>query len=134
MAQGKESACNARDVGLISGLGRFPGEGNCKPTPVILTWEIPWTEEPGAYSPWGFKRVEHNSETKQQQFRAGPRKLGQLKMSPWGLLSQVCQFLRQCAFKRMPFKRMRWSHTLEFLLSILSKESKLKKKNTKTSW
>ena len=86
MAQGEESACNARDVGLISGLGRFPGEGNCKPTPVILTWEIPWTEEPGAYSPWGFKRVEHNSETKQQQFRAGPRKLGQLKMSPWGLL------------------------------------------------
>ena len=26
----------------------------------ILTWEIPWTEEPG---PWGFKRVEHNFET-----------------------------------------------------------------------
>ena len=19
----------------------------------ILTWEIPWTEEPGSYSPWG---------------------------------------------------------------------------------
>ena len=52
----------------------------------------------------------------------------------YGLMSQVCQFLRQRAFKRMPFKRMRWSHTLEFLLSILSKESKLKKKNTKTSW
>ena len=24
----KESACNARDLGLISGLGRSPGEGN----------------------------------------------------------------------------------------------------------
>ena len=25
---GKESACNAGDPGLISGLGRSPGEGN----------------------------------------------------------------------------------------------------------
>ena len=25
---GKESACNAGDLGLISGLGRSPGEGN----------------------------------------------------------------------------------------------------------
>ena len=25
---GKESACNAGDLGLIPGLGRFPGEGN----------------------------------------------------------------------------------------------------------
>ena len=22
----------------------------------ILAWEIPWTEEPGAYSPWGRSR------------------------------------------------------------------------------
>ena len=27
----KESACNARDVGLILELGRFPGEGNGNP-------------------------------------------------------------------------------------------------------
>jgi len=27
----------------------------------ILTWEIPWTEEPhGPYSPWGCKRVGHD--------------------------------------------------------------------------
>ena len=25
---GKESACDAGDLGLIHGLGRFPGEGN----------------------------------------------------------------------------------------------------------
>ena len=23
----------------------------------IAAWEIPWTEEPGGYSPWGHKRV-----------------------------------------------------------------------------
>ena len=28
---GKESACNARDLGLIPGLGRSPGEGNGYP-------------------------------------------------------------------------------------------------------
>ena len=27
----KESACNARDLGSISGLGRSPGEGNGNP-------------------------------------------------------------------------------------------------------
>ena len=27
-AVGKESACNAGDLGLIPGLGRLPGEGN----------------------------------------------------------------------------------------------------------
>ena len=28
---GKESTCNAGDLGLIPGLGRFPGEGNSCP-------------------------------------------------------------------------------------------------------
>ena len=30
-SDGKESTCNAGDPGLISGSGRFPGEGNCYP-------------------------------------------------------------------------------------------------------
>ena len=35
----------------------------------ILTWEIPWTEEPAGYSPWDFqkKKVRHNLATKQQE-------------------------------------------------------------------
>ena len=28
---GKESACRVEDLGLIPGLGRFPGEGNSYP-------------------------------------------------------------------------------------------------------
>ena len=43
---GKESVCNAGDLGLIPGLGRSPGEGNDNPL-YILAWRIPWTEEPG---------------------------------------------------------------------------------------
>ena len=30
-SDGKESACNARDLGSIPGLGRFPGGGNGNP-------------------------------------------------------------------------------------------------------
>ena len=29
-----------------------------------LAWRIPRTEEPGSYSPWGCKRVGHDSVTK----------------------------------------------------------------------
>ena len=32
----------------------------------ILTWEIPWTEEPGSLSPLGCKRVGQDLVTKQQ--------------------------------------------------------------------
>ena len=42
---GKESACNVGDLGLIPGLGRSPGEGNgCSST---LVWRTAWTEELG---------------------------------------------------------------------------------------
>ena len=44
----KESACNARDPGLIPGSGREdPLEKGMATHSSILTWEIPWTEEPG---------------------------------------------------------------------------------------
>ena len=33
----------------------------------ILAWEIPWTEEPVGYSPWGSQRVGHDLVTKQRQ-------------------------------------------------------------------
>ena len=29
-----------------------------QPTPVFLPGESPWTEEPGGYSPWGFKELD----------------------------------------------------------------------------
>ena len=47
---GKESACNVGDLGLITGLGRSPGEGNRLPTPVFWPGEFQ-----GLYSPWGCK-------------------------------------------------------------------------------
>ena len=32
----------------------------------ILAWEIPWTEKPGGYRPWGCKRMGHDLETSEQ--------------------------------------------------------------------
>ena len=46
-SDGKESACDAGDLGLIPGLGRSQG---MKTHSRILAWRIPWTEEPGSES------------------------------------------------------------------------------------
>ena len=43
---GKESACNAGNPGLISGL-EDPLEKEMATRFNILAWRIPWTEEPG---------------------------------------------------------------------------------------
>ena len=47
---GKESACNAGDLGLIPWLGRYPGEGKGYPLPGF------WPgESQGLCSQWGCK-------------------------------------------------------------------------------
>ena len=56
---GKESACNAEDLGSTPGLGRSPAEGNSNPLH-ILAWRIPWTEEPGGLQSMGLQGVGHN--------------------------------------------------------------------------
>ena len=61
---GKESACNAGDLGLIPGLERFPWRRAWQPTPVFLPGESPWTEEPGRLQHMGSQRVGHNWATK----------------------------------------------------------------------
>ena len=53
---GKESACNAGDLGLISELGRSPGEGNSwLPTPVFWPGEFH-----GLHSPRSHKESDTN--------------------------------------------------------------------------
>ena len=52
---GKESTCNAGDLGSIPGLGRSLGEGNSYPTPGFWPGEFH-----GLYSPWGLKELRHN--------------------------------------------------------------------------
>ena len=54
-SDGKESACNAGDLGSIP-VGKIPGRRAWQLTPVFLPGESPRTEEPGRlYSPWDHK-------------------------------------------------------------------------------
>ena len=57
----KESACNAGDLGLISGLGRSL-ETEMVTHPSVLTWEIPWTEEPGGLKSMGSQEPDRLSD------------------------------------------------------------------------
>ena len=59
-SDGKGSACNMGDPGLIPGLGRSPGEGNGSPLTVFLPGESYGQRSLVGYSPWGPKRVGHN--------------------------------------------------------------------------
>ena len=58
-SDGKESTCNAGDLGSIPGLGRFPGGGRGNPL------QYPCLENPpgqrrlqATYSPWGHKELD----------------------------------------------------------------------------
>ena len=58
-SDGRESTCNAGDLGLIPGSGGYPGEGNATHSS-ILAWRIPWTEEMGGLESMGSQRVGHD--------------------------------------------------------------------------
>ena len=54
-SDGKTSACNAGDLGLIPGSGRFPGEGNDNPLQLFLPGESHGQRSLAGYSPWCHK-------------------------------------------------------------------------------
>ena len=52
---GKESACNAGDLGLIPALGRSPGEGHGNPLQHSCLESLHGQRSLAGYSPWGCK-------------------------------------------------------------------------------
>ena len=52
---GKESTCYAEDLGLISGSGRSPGEGNGNPLKYSCLENSMDRGSWKGYSPWGHK-------------------------------------------------------------------------------
>ena len=52
---GKESACNARNPGLIPGSGRFPWRKKGQPTPLFLLGEPRGQRSLVGSSPWDCK-------------------------------------------------------------------------------
>ena len=55
VSESKESACNAGDLGLISELGRSPGEGNGNPLQYSCLENPNGQRSLSGYSPWGCK-------------------------------------------------------------------------------
>ena len=61
-SEGKESACNAGDMGdagSVPGLGD-PLEKEMAAHSSTLAWKTPWTEEPGGLQSMGSQRVRRN--------------------------------------------------------------------------
>ena len=52
-SDGKESACNGRDLGSTPGSGRLPWRREWLPTPVFLPEEFHGQRSLAGYSPWG---------------------------------------------------------------------------------
>ena len=68
---GKESACQAGDMGSILGSGGSPGEEKWQSTEVSLAGRSHRQKSLVGYSPWD-GRVRHNLVTKQQQYMKVP--------------------------------------------------------------
>ena len=58
-SDGKESACNSGNIGLIPGSERFLGKGMAAYSS-ILAWNFPWTEELGGLQSMRSQRVGHD--------------------------------------------------------------------------
>ena len=56
-SDGKSSASNAGDPGLIPELGRSPEKGMATHSS-ILAWRIPWTEEPDRLQSTGSQQLD----------------------------------------------------------------------------
>ena len=90
---GKESACNAGDLGLIPGLGGFPGEGNGNPL------QYSCLEKPMDRGAWwatvhGVARVGHDLATKPPPYLSSSNSKGSaynavVQFSSVQLLSRV---------------------------------------------
>ena len=104
----KESACNAGDLNLISGLGRSPREGN-RSRIVELPGEFHGQRNLAGYSPWGRKESDRTERLSLYIYMGLPRWL-------YGKES-TCQ-CRRCRYHpwvgKIPWKR-KWQRTSVFL-------------------
>ena len=60
----KESACQCRRPGFGPWVEKIPWRRKWQPTPIFLSGESPWTEEPGWIQSIGSQRVGHDWATK----------------------------------------------------------------------
>ena len=82
---GKESACNAGDLGYIPGLGRSPGEGHGNPLQYSCLEKPHGQRSLVGYSPWGHKESDTTEQLSAAQHST--------KVTGWpdvGDLGRVC--------------------------------------------
>ena len=94
---GKESTCNAGDLGSVPGFGRSL-ENKMATHSSIVTWKVPWAEKPGGNSPWDCKE----SDTTEQvtlPIKSIRFKVREIKFKSWLCHSPAFLFfLRQPQF------------------------------------
>ena len=99
----KDSPANAGDKGSIPGSGRSPGGGHSSPLQYSC-WKIPWTEEPGGYSPQGRKEADTTEVTEDAltQWGGAIRGQGSEEAKDLGniLSFSKCQFAHIIFFKK----------------------------------
>ena len=61
---GKEFSCQYRRHRFNPWAGKIPWNRNWQPTPVLLAWRIPWTEEPNGLQSMRSQRVRHCAHTR----------------------------------------------------------------------
>ena len=89
-SDGKESACNAGDQGLIPGWGRYPGEAKWLPTPVFWPGQSHGRRSLAGPNPWGRKESDMVERLPHTHWDTIPRQLTFLNAGKTGLLSKVC--------------------------------------------
>jgi len=57
-SDGKESSCNAEDLGSVPRLGRSPWRREWQPTPILLPGEFHGQRSLEGYSLWGHKELD----------------------------------------------------------------------------
>ena len=67
-SDGKEFACNVGDLGLIPGLGRFPGGGHGNPLQYSCLENPHGQRSLAGYSPWGCKELDMTERLSTAQF------------------------------------------------------------------
>ena len=58
MAQAAKNLSAVQETQVRSQGGEDPLEKEMATHSGILAWRIPWTEDPGSYSPWGHKQLD----------------------------------------------------------------------------
>ena len=100
---GKESACNAGDLGLIPGSGRSLEKGMATHAS-ILAWRIPWTEEPGRLQAMESRSIGHYWVTNTSHFRNKWRP----RLWPYGYYTQIHLTNKRKNSRRIQYNERWW--------------------------